>query len=200
MRRAGFGGVTAALVVGLGVAVATTRGAEPEGKSPVAKGLLSDLFGEKPRGQTKTTSKVLDDKSSEPTTTIESAHALQQRFQNALLRRMEVCLRLQTIANETGNETLRNQAFELEQRANEIYRQQTAGLPLPAPSPASLASDNSLMANGSRSNSASQVLARDTEETPEVPRPPLMGGTPSRLSGRLDQGEQAILNGTKRGE
>jgi hypothetical protein len=200
MRRAGLGGLTVAWVVGLGVAVATTRGAESEGKPPVAKGLLSGFFGEKPKGQAKTTSKVLVDKPPEPTSTIESAHAQQQRFQNALLRRMDVCLRLQTIANETGNETLRNQAFELEQRANEIYRQQTAGLPLPAPSPASLAPDNALMANGSQSNRASQVLARDTEETMVVPQPPLMGGAPARLGDRADQSAQAILNGTKRGE
>jgi hypothetical protein len=169
MRRAGFRGMAAALIVGLGTVAATT-GAEYDGRAPAAKGLLSGLFGEKPRGQAKNAVKASEARPPEPASTIESAHALQQRYQNALLRRMEVCLRLQIIANETGNETLRNQAFELEQRANQLYRLQTAGLPLPA-------------------GNAAAVLANEAEQRPGI------GDAPPRRGGREARGEQAILNG-----
>jgi hypothetical protein len=196
MRRSGLGGMTVALVMGLGVAVATTHGAEYEGKPPAANGLLSGLFHEKPRGQTKGAAKAVDDKPPEPTSTVESAHALQQRYQSALLRRMAVCDRLQLIANQTGNEALRNQAFELEQRANAIYLQQTAGLPLPMPNPGSLAAkDAQFMAGGN----AGQVLAQEAEGTTGGARPPLAGVAPS-LGGSSAAQEHAILNGTKRGE
>lgn len=197
MRRSGLGGMTAALVMGLGAAVATTRGAEYEGKPPAADGLLSGLFHEKPRGQTKGAAKAVDaNPPAEPASTVESAHALQQRYQSALLRRMAVCDRLQFIANQTGNEALRNQAFELEQRANAIYLQQTAGLPLPMPNPGSLAvRDAQLTAGGN----AGPVLAREAEGTTGEARPPLAGVAPSLGSSPSGQ-EHAILNGTNRGE
>jgi hypothetical protein len=59
----------------------------------------------------------------------------QERQMNAFSRRVEVCLRLRQIALDTGNEELQQKAEELEARAWEVYRKQTAHLPLPAEAP-----------------------------------------------------------------
>src|SRR6185437_1554124 len=126
MRRLGSGGVTAALIVGLGLSVTTAEGADNDAKPPVGKGLLSGLFHEKPRTQaTKSTTPI--EATPQPASSTESVAAEQQRHMNALMRRMEVCDRLRMIANQTGNETLMSQADQLEDRANAIYRRQTAG-------------------------------------------------------------------------
>src|SRR5262249_19707343 len=114
MRRLGLGGAAAALIVGLGVAAATTRGADNDGNAPVAKGLLSGLFHEKPRSQPKQQSKAIEEKP-QPASAVESAAAQQQRHLNAWYRRVEVCDRLRIIAEQTGNDALREQADELEE-------------------------------------------------------------------------------------
>ncbi len=165
MRRLRLGGVAAALLMGLGVAVATIRAGDYyEDESSEPKGLLSGMFGEKPKSQaTKsqaTKSQATRSKSSKnskkgknaseaapppvPTAEagyVEQAAAEQQRRMNALIRRMEVCDRLRLIADQTGNEALMIQANELEERANAIYRNQMAGLPLPAQTPLSILAD-----------------------------------------------------------
>jgi hypothetical protein len=161
MRRLRLGGVAAALLMGLGVAVATTRAGDYyEDDSPEPKGLLSGVFGEKPKSQA-TKSQATRSKSGKnskngknaseavpkpvPTAEggyVEQAAAEQQRRMNALIRRMEVCDRLRMIADQTGNEALMLQANELEERANAIYRNQMAGLPLPAQTPLSILADD----------------------------------------------------------
>lgn len=59
------------------------------------------------------------------------------RYQNAYLRREQVCDRLREIAQQTGNPQLARQAEELRQMAWELYLAQTktptASLPAPAP-------------------------------------------------------------------
>jgi hypothetical protein len=160
MRRLILGGVAAALLMGLGVAVATTRAGDYyEDESSEPKGLLSGVFGEKPKSQA-TKSQANRSKSSKnskngknaseatpkpvPTAEggyVEQAAAEQQRRMNALIRRMEVCDRLRMIADQTGNEALMLQANELEERANALYRNQMAGLPLPAQTPLSILAD-----------------------------------------------------------
>jgi hypothetical protein len=128
-----------AFCIGIGlVAVATAGGADNNVNAPVGKGLLSGLFHEKPRtqgkkdkAQVKREDNPIEDKP-EPIRSVESSSAEQQRYVNALIRRMEVCDRLRMVALQTGNETLMTQANELEDRANEVYRRQTAGLPLAA--------------------------------------------------------------------
>jgi len=137
------------LLLGLGAAVAAARGGEYlEDNKPQAEGLLSGLFHEKPRKQAKNTKTTPNGKNTQnvdevqprpaaaaASGSVESAIAEQQRRMNALIRRMEVCDRLRMIANQTGNEALMMQANELEERANAIYRQQTANLPLPTQTP-----------------------------------------------------------------
>jgi hypothetical protein len=158
MRRLSLGGVAAALLMGLGVAVATTRADDYyDDNTPEPKGLLSGMFGEKPKSQAKRSKNVKSSKNAKnakageaaprpvPTAEagyVEMAAAEQQRRMNALIRRMEVCDRLRMIANQTGNEALMLQANELEERANAIYRQQMAGLPVSAPTPLSILADD----------------------------------------------------------
>jgi hypothetical protein len=156
MRRLSLGGVAAALLMGLGVAVATTRADDYyEDTTSEPKGLLSGMFGEKPKSQAKRSKNTKNSKNGKsasqaaprpvPTAeggSVELAAAEQQRRMNALIRRMEVCDRLRMIADQTGNEALMMQANELEERANAIYRQQMAGLPVQAPMPLSILADD----------------------------------------------------------
>jgi hypothetical protein len=157
MRRLSLGGVAAALLMGLGVAVATTRAGDYyDDNTPEPTGLLSGMFGDKPKSQAKHSTNTKNGKNAKnareaaprpvPTAEagyVEMAAAEQQRRMNALIRRMGVCDRLRMIANQTGSEALMMQANELEERANAIYRQQMAGLPMPAPTPLSILADES---------------------------------------------------------
>jgi hypothetical protein len=137
MRRVGAWGMAAALVVGLGVAVAS--GQEPDGdlKPTTAKG--GWWYGEKPKSKGKADKKAkgpAEDKPAPPSAA-EVAVLEQERQMNAFSRRVEVCLRLHQIGLDTGNEELQRQAEELEARAWEVYRKQTAHLPIPALPPES---------------------------------------------------------------
>jgi hypothetical protein len=196
MRRLSLGGVAAALLMGLGVAVATTRAGDYyEDNTPESKGLLSGMFGEKPKSQakrsktTKTNSKNAKNAAEAaprpvPTAeggSVELAAAEQQRRMNALIRRMEVCDRLRMIADQTGNEALMIQANELEERANAIYRQQMAGLPLPAQTPLSILADD--RQNPSRVREGTVATAplalpsgRGVDQIQSEPRPLGSGG------------------------
>ena len=193
MRRRRLGGVTAALLVGLGAAVATARGGEYyEDNTPQAEGLLSGLFHEKPRKQVKNTKNIknipntqnaqnvgelqLRPAASAASGSVESAIAEQQRRMNALIRRMEVCDRLRMIANQTGNEALMMQANELEERANAIYRQQTASLPLPAQTPLSILADEP--AGPSRNHPG--AVAATADRIQSEPQPSGSGGMGGR--------------------
>lgn len=196
MRRAGLGGVAAALIVGLAGAVATTRGADTDNNAPVGKGLLSGLFHEKPKKPAKQVNKPVEEKA-QPVRPIESAAAQQQRHMNAWFRRVQVCDRLRMIAEQTGNETLRDQADELEERANALYRQQTSGLPLAAsaaPATAERQTPNGDHEGATAIGSLPQPARRGSDP---VNQP--SNNTRSRLNGSFDQREQAILNGSSMG-
>jgi hypothetical protein len=150
--------VAAALLLGLGAAVATIRAEDfyQQENSQEAAGLLSGMFNEQPKKQVKRGKNSKNSKNAKnaneapprpvvPTAEagyVEPAAAEQQRRMNALIRRMEVCDRLRMIADQTGNDALMIQANELEERANAIDRQQVSGLPLPAPSPLSVLADD----------------------------------------------------------
>jgi hypothetical protein len=122
--------VAAALIVGLGVAAAMADDSEGDGKSAPAKsGWWSSWFAEKPKTKPKAEKKPPVEDRPAPPSMPESPAAQQQREMNAVLRRMEVCDRLRTIALETGNDELMRQAEALEARAQELYRQHTAQLP-----------------------------------------------------------------------
>jgi hypothetical protein len=196
MRRLGLGGAAAALIVGLGVAVATTRGADNDGNAPVAKGLLSGLFHEKPKSHVKQENKASEEKP-QPASPIESAAAQQQRHLNAWYRRVEVCDRLRMIAEQTGNDALREQADELEDRANVIYRQQTSALPLASPAaPSARDLPNPGGENAGKSATSSKSVPDDRgylRSRPKAVR------SEQPLGGCMDQREQAILNGKNMG-
>ena len=189
MRRLRLGGVAAALVLGLGLAVATTRAGDyAEDGSPEPTGLLSGMFHDKPKNQAKNTKNAKNSSEAKPrpvasaeSGSVELAAAEQQRRMNALIRRMEVCDRLRMIADQTGNEALMIQANELEDRANAIYRQQMAGLPMPAQTPLSiLAGDQQNPGRVREGTVATAPLAlpngRGTDQIQSGPRPLGSGG------------------------
>jgi hypothetical protein len=127
--------MAAALVMGLGMSVASAQ--EPDGdlKPTNAKG--GWWVGEKPRykgGADKKAKTPVEDKPALPSPA-EVAALEQERQMNAVLRRVEVCLRLRQVALDTGNDELQRQAEELEMRAWEVYRKQTAHLPIPVQAP-----------------------------------------------------------------
>jgi hypothetical protein len=64
-----------------------------------------------------------------PADVVDEAAAIRAREEAALLRRMEISIKLQQIADRTGNDSLRTQAEQLLQRANDVYFQRTATLP-----------------------------------------------------------------------
>lgn len=196
MRRLGLGGVTAALFLGLGVAVATTRGADKDGK-PAAKGLLSDLFHEQPKEKRKQAAKAAEPKP-QPLPTIETAAAKQQRLMHAWFRRVEVCDRLRMIAEQTGNALLRNQADELEERATAIYRQQTSNLPLAAQVPPAMKS-LPRQAGGPAPQPRTAAPAAQPSSRNTMNYTPPSNPSRARLDGNFDQREQAILNGSSMG-
>ena len=181
-------------------AVGPAVGADNDVEPAVGKGLLSNLFHEKPKTQVKKENKPTEIKPRPPSST-ETAAAEQQRHMNALLRRMEVCDRLQMIANQTGNEALGNQASELEERAKEIYRRQTAGLALPAQAPLTvLAADRENSPSRDRKTTlANAPLRRPNDRNADNLKRASID-SPARLGGNMDQREQAILNGTSMGE
>lgn len=164
MRRLGSGGMASALLLGLGAAVAAAGGADYDGQPSAPKGLLSDMFGEKPRPAAKKGNQAVEARPA-PVRSTEAEDADQQRHMNALMRRMEVCDRLRMIALQTGNEALMNQANELEDRANEIYRRQTSRLPLNAPAPPS-AADAGLNAASQPAEPKGAAINKERQEAP----------------------------------
>ena len=133
MRRVGAWGVAAALIAGLGVAAAMADDSDSDAKTAAAKsGWWSSWLGEKPKPKAKAAKKPPAEEHPLPRP-VEPAGAEQQREMNAVLRRMEVCDRLRTIALQTGNDELMRRAEELEARAQEIYRRHTANPPAAAP-------------------------------------------------------------------
>lgn len=177
-----------------------------EDNTPEAGGLLSGMFNEKARSPKKqTTNKQTKNKKTaevvkpQPTVTVESAEAERQRHENALIRRMQVCDRLKTIAVQSGNDALLNQAYELEERATMIYRQQTSGLPMPAQTPlAVLAEEQQNPRRDRKGPTASAPFLLPNGRGPSAVTPTANSSAP-RLEGSMDQREQAILNGTSMG-
>lgn len=174
MRRVGAWGMAAALVVGLGAAAAGAG--EPDGNArPEPRGLLSGLFGDKPKPKAKTETKPTADERPAPSRTTEAVIFEQQRQMNALLRRMQVCDRLRQIAEQTGNDELMRQADVLETRAEEVYRQQTAQLPLPSQSP-------------------------EADVTPPAPKPAVKpADAPERVGGGMELPEREVHDDTNMG-
>lgn len=194
-----LGVLSSALWLNMAV-VAPTRGEDYyEEKGQEAKGLLSGMFNEKPKGGSSKRDNKAVQVRPRPTATVATVEAERQRHQNALMRRMEVCDRLRTIANQTGNEALMLQANELEERATRLYRQQTAGLAVPLPTPLTILAQEQPNPNQDRrkpvDNTPQPLFG---SRTPAAGRQPA-SNLPGRLNGNMDQREQAILNGSSMG-
>lgn len=185
MRAARSWGVTAALIVGLGGAVAAADGPDNDGKPAAPKGLLSGLFGSKSKAPAPPDLKPIEDQI-KTLPVADTAAAARQRHINAFLRRLSVCQRLKDLAVQSGNEALMNQAEELEAHAQAIFYRDTNGLP--APAPAVLRKPR----EAGEPNHVLNTMADDRSAPPSMPR---RMDTHS-LDGNMDQREQAILNGS----
>jgi hypothetical protein len=184
-------------MVSLGAAVAAAGEADLDAQA-APRGLLSGLFGEKPKTKTKADKAAPVEAKPAPPNTVDSAIAEQQRQMNAVLRRMEVCDRLRMAALQTGNEQLMRQADELEARAREIYNRQTAHLPI-----------SNLIREPSRKTAEKQLAAQqtsrargaDSKELDALPPTPQRrpSAASERLGGNFEQREQSILNDTSMG-
>lgn len=196
MREVGVRGMAAALVLGLGAAIAAAGQPDSDAKAG-SHGLLADLFVDKAKEKAAADKAAVEEKTAAPRSAEEVA-AEQQRHMNAILRRMEVCDRLRTIALQSGNEELLRQADELEARARDLYRRQIAQLPLPAVAsekPIRPAADKPVSRQASRK---SGTRDRDLDEfTPAPSRRPMSGM--DRLGGDFAARERDILNGTSMG-
>jgi hypothetical protein len=56
----------------------------------------------------------------------DTAEAVRAQEEANFLRRLAVCDKLQRMANETGDESLEKQAFQLQEKAARVYQQRTA--------------------------------------------------------------------------
>ncbi len=128
----------------LGLVIGTARAGsdddEPASKPRYGKGpgLMDRLLqaGEKP-AEKKPAPKKDKEKAEKPSEkpaapAPDSPVAIRAREQAAWERRMQICMRLMDLANQTNDEELYRRAEELEQRAWEVYRQRTAHLPVSA--------------------------------------------------------------------
>jgi hypothetical protein len=68
------------------------------------------------------------EKKKEPVAPVLSPTAIRAREEVILNRRLEVILKLRTIATTTNDGELQHQADELEERANGLFQERTAGL------------------------------------------------------------------------
>jgi hypothetical protein len=156
MRRLRTWGLGAALVAGLGAAIATagdTRGkagsAKPSGRWPhSSEGLLHKWFGSKESEPAKPAEAKASKEKEEDTETVAESKpppnpsAERLRAEEALLRRLAVCDKLMEIAVRTSDAELQRRAEQLDQRARQVYAQHTANLPT-APNP--LPSDEDIL-------------------------------------------------------
>ncbi len=184
MRRMGAGGVAAALIVGLAAAVAAAGDIDAK---PAPRGILAGWFGDKAKDKEEKTMPA--EEKPAPLNTPEMAGIEQQRQMNAYLRRVEVCLRLRQIAEQTGNADLQRQAEELDARAWEVYRRQTAHLSMPVPAMLSGTKTVEKRPTAKPKTGAGTNKVRAAE----LPAPKR---SPQPLGGDFEQQEQGLLNGT----
>jgi hypothetical protein len=130
MRKLGATGIAAALCAGL--ALATARADDGDGGDlramPAARpSWWSGLFGGKeaapePKVEAK---KVVPAENAPPRAAPAGPAAFQAREEKALHRRQQVCLEIIEIADQKDDETLREQAYQLMDKAWAVYQQRT---------------------------------------------------------------------------
>jgi hypothetical protein len=179
--------MTTVLFVGLGGVIGTAAASDYDGQTPAPKGLLTGLFAGKSKAQVKNANKPVEDKP-QPPATVDTTDLQRQKHTNAFTRRLAVCDRLRRVALDTGNEALMNQADWLESRAQEIFRQQTAGLPASTPSAV-----NKPVVR--RKDTGVTGESRDKEIDEGSSLPPRSSNAGS-LNDSMDRRERAILNGS----
>jgi hypothetical protein len=142
MRRRGTWGAGLALLLALGAGAGSA--ADKDAKPPVSrygsKTVFEGLFGsdekkpapkpakDKGKEKARTESKSRDKDGGEAAPKRSAAAELREREEAKLLRRLEVCDRLQKVARETNDADLEQLAQELDKKAWEVYRERTASL------------------------------------------------------------------------
>jgi hypothetical protein len=126
MRR--IAGLALAGLVGLGTVLAAQErpgGQGGSGAKEVRSSWFKRWFAPARKAEEKKPATEVEKK----LTVVESAAGLRAREEEAFYRRLAVCLKLQEIALQTGDEKLQRKAEELELMAWHVYTQRTAHLP-----------------------------------------------------------------------
>ena len=142
MRRLGVGGTGAVVLVLLGLVAATAASDEDEaqaaprssGRNPFSSFFTSGdkkpaAKSDKDKSKKRSTGKDAGTGTPERTGKVDAANAVRELEMAKLLRRQEVCLKLHQIASDTNDDELERLASELDQRAWDVYRERTGGLP-----------------------------------------------------------------------
>src|SRR5262245_38501030 len=116
MRMARVGGLAAAVVLGLALSAQAGEWG----------GWLRGWFAPRKKEEVRATVAPLPRPIVQPSAEVYERQ--RRREESALFRRQEAVLKLMEIADSTGNEDLRRQVEQLDQRAWEVYQQRTASL------------------------------------------------------------------------
>lgn len=138
MRRVWMWGLGMTLLIGLGVSAGAVRAGDEDDDRPAPRkvhygrgpGLMERIWMPSQKPQEKKTAEKKENPAAEkPAPVVETPVMIRKREQDAWERRLQVCLRLMDLANQSGDDQLYRQAEELEQRAWAVYLQRTAHLP-----------------------------------------------------------------------
>jgi hypothetical protein len=138
MRGLGVWGIGVAFAVGMSVGVVSAADEATPTDAPrttSSNNGWSKWFGgnkkvpEKKPAPSKAKESAAADSTARMSARTEDPAAERKREQATLFRRIDVCLKLMEIADETGDENLRRLAEDLDERAKGIYAQRIAHLP-----------------------------------------------------------------------
>jgi hypothetical protein len=127
-------GLAAALFVGCATCgLAASDDGDDAGARPAAQGSsgswLTRWLGSAPAKAPKPDKAASKAKATpRPALVADDAATVRAREEAALLRRMEVCIKLKQIAEQTGDADLHQQADQLDERCSEVYRRRITNL------------------------------------------------------------------------
>ncbi len=158
MRKLGATGMAAALCAGLAVAAARADdkdGGDLRSLPPASPSWWSGMFG---GGKGAAEAKKLPPVEAAPVRPpVSSPVTVQAREESAFHRRMEVCYDLLDLADRKGDEAMREQVYQLMDKAWSVYQQRTAG-------PAARGVDEAMLTRPARpaSDAGRRAAAGDT--------------------------------------
>ncbi len=163
---------------------------------PAKNGGWFGWFGDNSKSKTKEKAKT-DQSAAEnrltPPNLAELAGSEAKHQRNAFFRRVEVCLRLRQIAEQTGNADLQRQAEEMDARAWEIYQHHTAQLPV---STESMPAEIKGPSKKSKLSAGGSTGVSDDDPAPAAKQATKPGHAADQMDGDFNQREQSLINGT----